>query len=606
MLAAGSIHPSGLVYTIIDDSPIIPLPDVSSLVKHESERVNASPDGPPIPHGSHDRELFRIASMLRGAGMDREQILENLIQICEKRCVDHGADYIDMCERKTDQAIKYPVTPAPSIPLLGGRTAEQLQAAKDAEAKRKEEQEKQTRQAIKDEQVRREHSESEVAQSETTKLVDALTASRYDFAVPVAPRTWHYRGWIPLDVLALWLGARKAEKSLFALRKAMHDACDKDWMRHRNMLGPVRVLYFDAENDKSDVDERYREIVAEFSLAEQILIHKNLTLFIGKELKKAGVDIEVGNRKLYELMRACDPRVVYLDPWYQLQSIKAIDNEAQKKALEMFEEYFPNATIFLLHHTGRESQESLLKTNPAWLRIIGAERWSSKSAGGNVLTKKAELIICQERFVKLDAEGSETESCIDFQVYSRSSEGSPLFSFKTVRGEKVNGAVVEYKFRREMTVELSSLAGKIARKLRGKGPWASRYEITNDVGDGGKQYKAIEELVVKGFIIEEGTEFYLSEAGYDDAVDLSAENVVAVKTAGKLLKELLYRKNRTPNAGVPRDLVKARAEQEDINWNSIRQAKGRLKVQEEDRDEGGCRVSYWFIRPESAGIALVA
>ena len=68
--------------------------------------------------------------MLRGAGMDYEQIKDNLIQICEKRCLDHGADYVDMCETKARQACKYPVSPAPAIPVLGGGT--KVEDAKDA------------------------------------------------------------------------------------------------------------------------------------------------------------------------------------------------------------------------------------------------------------------------------------------------------------------------------------------------------------------------------------------------------------------------------------------------------------------------------------------
>src|SRR6266404_2607284 len=39
-LAAGSVHPSGAIYTVIDDSPIAPLPNISTLVRHDSERVN--------------------------------------------------------------------------------------------------------------------------------------------------------------------------------------------------------------------------------------------------------------------------------------------------------------------------------------------------------------------------------------------------------------------------------------------------------------------------------------------------------------------------------------------------------------------------------------
>jgi hypothetical protein len=115
----------------------------------------------------------------------------------------------------------------------------------------------------------------------------------------------------------------------------------------------------------------------------------------------------------------------------------------------------------LLHHTGRESQESLLRKNPAWLRVPGAERWSNKSAGGNVLTKKAELIICQEKYVERDAEGIENDSFIDFQAYSRSSSGLVLYSFEPIFfGEEVNGDAPEYKFRRKMVVKLSSLAAQ--------------------------------------------------------------------------------------------------------------------------------------------------
>ena len=88
--SAGSVHPTYLgadAYTITDDSPIVNAPDwlIEWCVKNavsETGRVNASPDGPPIPRGSHDNELFRIACMLRGAGMDYQQILDNLIQIC--------------------------------------------------------------------------------------------------------------------------------------------------------------------------------------------------------------------------------------------------------------------------------------------------------------------------------------------------------------------------------------------------------------------------------------------------------------------------------------------------------------------------------------------
>jgi AAA domain len=409
------------------------------------------------------------------------------------------------------------------------------------------------------------------AEWKIAKLNNILLPSRYDFTGTVTVRTWDYEGLIPRGAFCLWLGARKAEKSLFALRKAMHDACGKNWLNYKNMVGPARVLYFDTENDKADVDDRYREIIDEFSLTEQALIQKNLVICIGKEMKRVKVDFEVWNHDLFDYLKkdANDPRIVYLDCWYQLQSIKAANNEAQKKALEMFEEYFPNTTIFLLHHTGRESQESLLRKNPSWLRVIGAERWSNKSAGGNVLTKKAELIICQEKYVERDAEGIENDSFIDFQAYSRSSSGSILYSFEPVFfGEEVNGDAPEYKFRRKMVVKLSSLAAQAARKLRGKGPWANRYALAKDVGmNGGKQYRAIDELVVKGFIVHDGNDAGFSFTDDENAVELSAENIVALKTAGSFLDELLLRPDGMPNQGALYDFIKSRLNATGSAWS---------------------------------------
>lgn len=412
-----------------------------------------------------------------------------------------------------------------------------------------------------------------------------IISATYDHNAPPVERQWDYEGLVVSGAYCLWLGARKAEKSLFALRKAMHDACGADWLNHRNMLGPVKVLYFDAENDKAEVDERYREIITEFDPEQQKLIKQNLDIKLGKEFKKQGKDIEFDKTELWDSLPKKNIRIVYLDCWYQLQSIKAADDETQKKALEMFEKYFQNTTLFLLHHTGRESQESLAKKEPLWLRVIGAERWSNKSSGGNVLTKKADLIICQEKFVVRDAEGVENDSCIDIQAYSRSGPSSILLSFEPVFGEEIDGKVFEYKYRRKMIVNLSSLAANAARKLKGKGPWKSQYDLAKEIGMvGGKQYKAIAELRVKGFIEHNGGEFFLNDSGFDEAVKLSAENPVAIKSASTLLDSLLIKPDGMPSAGVPYENIKAMAEVEGIDMESINRAKRRRKIQVKEID----------------------
>src|ERR1700685_3790161 len=124
VLAEGSVHPDGPIYTVVDNSAIIPLPDISSLVKREKERVNVSVDGPPIPHGSNDTELFRIAGLLRNARMIYDEIKDALIGICEHRCLGHGTDYEDMCAKKAKQACKYSVGQASPVAILGGGTAD--------------------------------------------------------------------------------------------------------------------------------------------------------------------------------------------------------------------------------------------------------------------------------------------------------------------------------------------------------------------------------------------------------------------------------------------------------------------------------------------------
>jgi hypothetical protein len=120
VLAEGSVHPDGSVYTVVDDSPILPLPDISSLLKRDKERVNASVDGPPIPHGSHDTELTRIAGVLRNAALSADKIEEHLIDVCEQRCVGYGSDYRQMCGKIAHSIGKKPVGVASLIPVLGG------------------------------------------------------------------------------------------------------------------------------------------------------------------------------------------------------------------------------------------------------------------------------------------------------------------------------------------------------------------------------------------------------------------------------------------------------------------------------------------------------
>jgi AAA domain/Bifunctional DNA primase/polymerase, N-terminal len=119
VLAEGSVHPDGSIYTVIDDSAIISLPDISNLVKRDKERVNASGDGERIPYGSHDTELTRIAGVLRNAGFGADKIEEHLIEVCENRCEGYGTDYRQMCHKIAHSIGKKPVGHADPIAIVG-------------------------------------------------------------------------------------------------------------------------------------------------------------------------------------------------------------------------------------------------------------------------------------------------------------------------------------------------------------------------------------------------------------------------------------------------------------------------------------------------------
>lgn len=140
VLAEGSVHPTGAVYKAIVDAPIAPMPDkmvdfIQSLEKKaytgttrpsggsqdtEWIPIDITVEGAPIPRGQHDITLFKIASSLRQRDWDRQEALEHLFAVCQARCVNHGTDYRDMCEKKISSAWKYEVKPpAPPVVFSG-------------------------------------------------------------------------------------------------------------------------------------------------------------------------------------------------------------------------------------------------------------------------------------------------------------------------------------------------------------------------------------------------------------------------------------------------------------------------------------------------------
>jgi AAA domain-containing protein/bifunctional DNA primase/polymerase-like protein len=138
VLAEGSKHPKGGTYNVVVQADIVPMPDkmvayiqylyqksidgkstikpgqtvTATQVTENKPPINCEVDGPPIPFGEHDNTLFDIACSLRArtsgdGGWDYDEIYERLVEVCQARCENYGADYLEMCKAKAKQGMKY-------------------------------------------------------------------------------------------------------------------------------------------------------------------------------------------------------------------------------------------------------------------------------------------------------------------------------------------------------------------------------------------------------------------------------------------------------------------------------------------------------------------
>jgi len=85
-------------------------------------RMPATVVGPNIPRGQHDKELNRISGRLRHDGLEEEAIFDALVEVVEKRCIDYGADYKEMCRKHAHNICAKPVGADDTV-LVGGRIA---------------------------------------------------------------------------------------------------------------------------------------------------------------------------------------------------------------------------------------------------------------------------------------------------------------------------------------------------------------------------------------------------------------------------------------------------------------------------------------------------
>jgi hypothetical protein len=127
VVAAGSIHPTtGLPYTILNDSPIVPVPTkllewLQAQVTKTSTAVSLAASKAPIPLGQHDVTLTAIAGKLRQDGLEYDEIEAVLIRTCEQRCEGYGSDYVEMCKKIAKSICRYPAGDSAPTLLIGGK-----------------------------------------------------------------------------------------------------------------------------------------------------------------------------------------------------------------------------------------------------------------------------------------------------------------------------------------------------------------------------------------------------------------------------------------------------------------------------------------------------
>ncbi|MGA2422299.1 MAG: bifunctional DNA primase/polymerase, partial [Candidatus Acidiferrum sp.] len=236
-VSALSIHPAtGKPYLITNDVPIAEAdPD---LVKFLVERKRQKSSGTAlvsqlvssedlIPFGMHDVTLTAIAGKLRAYGLEEEAIDRAIAEVCEKRAVNYGSDYREMCRKIAHSVCRYKPAASLNLAKLGGVYADPA-----------------------------------IYDSLLLRLDDKTKKSWIMENVPRAcelstePLTWIVDEVILEHGLHLFSGKPGSMKSMTALLLAKSITTNSAFMNRKAAGRPVNVVYIDRENPQSEVRKR--------------------------------------------------------------------------------------------------------------------------------------------------------------------------------------------------------------------------------------------------------------------------------------------------------------------------------------------------------------
>jgi hypothetical protein len=303
-------------------------------------------------------------------------------------------------------------------------------------------------------------------------MATALEGARYDPAVSYAAREWIVEGLFSRLSLVGWLGPEKAQKSMMALRLAMHIASGRGWFGF-NVPQARKVVYVDAENPSEEIDLRYKAMLLHFEADEQQLIETNLSIIKGRELIDKQANIEVENSSFWKALVARYSAEVYiLDAFQMFHSKNEISNKEIKKVMLDLRHFCgPNNCLIILHHT-RKREERGIQSEPILMRNVGARIWSDRCLGAGVFKRLADVIICQELAVKKVPGLGIEDWTVDFAAFGRIIADVSLLEFRE------DG---EYWHRLDTTLT-PSLKESYDKLRAARGPWESKNAAAKVLG----------------------------------------------------------------------------------------------------------------------------
>ncbi len=257
-VSPGSVHPiTGKQYRVISSGGLTPpTPEEISFWRSEKkEKEKTKRDPQAAITKNRNSTLLSIGGKYIDLGEDIENVKERIREINQERCTE------PLTEEELSTTVfvslgKYAKNPDyitrkanESIPTIGGRTAEQLQAAREEQAREEEEEQAKKEQYVKDEQARRESAKNG-GKSEplgrTMRFVqgDTIQAKRLN---------WLWPGRILADKLNVFSGEPGVGKGMTTVDLAARLTQHLDFPDCKNELGgPKDVVFMSSEDDMED------------------------------------------------------------------------------------------------------------------------------------------------------------------------------------------------------------------------------------------------------------------------------------------------------------------------------------------------------------------